>query len=222
MRSFSALLAMITMATASASKYTDYEVEVINLTYLQPFSPVVVIVHTQDINIFEDGGVASSELKTLAEEGNAQPLLDLLDGDVKKYVCGYSFSGAPIPPGGSFAETITVKTKGKCKDPVFSAASMLVNTNDAFMGIESQPLPEKYGVWYPPAYDAGTEVNNEDCMFIPGPGCADISTENQMTDDGEGFIHIHRGMHDVTTDLPAASYDWRNGVASVSLKAMCH
>ncbi|CAM9593396.1 unnamed protein product [Choristocarpus tenellus] len=199
----------------------NYDVEVINLTYRQPLSPVVVVVHSKEIQIFQEGGVASSELKILAENGDASPLLDLASSeDVMKYVCGVSLSPV-LGPGESFVETIPVNTYGEeCEDAVVSAAAMLVNTNDAFVGIQSQPLPEEYGVWYPPAYDAGTEVNNEDCMFIPGPACANISTENLGTESGEGFIHIHRGMQDVTADLPAATYDWRNGVAKVSLMAV--
>ncbi|CAM9809581.1 unnamed protein product [Choristocarpus tenellus] len=222
MRCLSIIVGLTASACVSASyNQVMYDVEVINLTYLQPLSPVVVVVHSKEISIFEEGGVASSQLKILAEDGDAAPLLDLLEmEEVQEYVCGVSFSAAPIFPGESFNETIYIETSGECEMPYVSSASMLINTNDAFMGIESQPLPPKYGVWYPPAYDAGTELNNEDCSFIPGPGCADISSENMRTDEGEGFIHIHRGMQDVTTDLPAASYDWRNGVAKVSLTAM--
>ncbi|CAM9989200.1 unnamed protein product, partial [Discosporangium mesarthrocarpum] len=134
-----------------------------------------------------------------------------------EYICGYTVSEERVPPGASFEGMITSKAGYECKHPYVSAASMLVKTNDAFMGIESQPLVGSRGVWYPPDYDAGM-MNNEDCMFIPGPGCADISRENQGTPDmGEGFIPIKCGMHDVTADLPAATYDWRNGVAKVPL-----
>ncbi|CAN0444701.1 unnamed protein product [Discosporangium mesarthrocarpum] len=160
--------------------------------------------------------MASMELKALAENGDASGLLAVLDES--EYVCGYTVSDGPIPPGMTFQGMITSKKHGYCERFYVSAASMLVNTNDAFMGMDSGALKGSYGVFYPPAYDAGTEMNNEDCMFIPGPGCAKISTENKDTPDmGEGYVHIHRGMHDVTPDLPAATYDWRNGVAKVHI-----
>ncbi|CAM9888429.1 unnamed protein product, partial [Scytosiphon promiscuus] len=59
----------------------------------------------------------------------------------------------------------------------------------------------------------GTEVNNELCTSIPGPGC-DEDSGNIQNAPGEGFIHVHRGFHGVG-DLAESSYDWRNPVAEV-------
>lgn len=61
--------------------------------------------------------------------------------------------------------------------------------------------------------DAGTETNNEDCAYIPGPACSDVPG-NMAAGDGEGYIHIHRGVHSIA-DLNASVYDWRNPVAEV-------
>ena len=67
-----------------------------------------------------------------------------------------------------------------------------------------------------PAYDAGTEINDESCDSIPGPVCGG---EGMSGEDGEGFVSVHRGIHGVA-DLPAETYDWRNPVASISIRKM--
>ena len=62
---------------------------------------------------------------------------------------------------------------------------------------------------------AGTEDNNELCTHIPGPACAS-TTGNIEAGPGEGYVHIHRGVHgDDTDDLPAATYTWLNPAAEV-------
>ena len=45
---------------------------------------------------------------------------------------------------------------------------MLVNTNDAFTGLDSVKLRGGTHVYEVGAYDAGTEVNNESASHIPG------------------------------------------------------
>ena len=35
-------------------------------------------------------------------------------------------------------------------------------------------------------------------------------------DDGEGYVHIHRGMHGIG-DLAPEIYDWRNPVAAITI-----
>ncbi|CAN0593867.1 unnamed protein product, partial [Laminaria digitata] len=69
-------------------------------------------------------------------------------------------------------------------------ASVSVNTNDAFVGIDAVPLSKKYSATlYPPAYDAGTEENNELCSHIPGPAC-DATSGNAEAGPGEGRVQV--------------------------------
>jgi hypothetical protein len=65
-----------------------------------------------------------------------------------------------------------------------------------------------------PAYDAGTELNDELCENIPGPLCGGgaVSAES-----GEGFVHIANGIHGIG-DLAPELYDWRNPVAKVTIR----
>lgn len=69
------------------------------------------------------------------------------------------------------------------------------------------------------AYDAGSEVNDQLCTSIPGPAFAECggSGGGARVGGGEGFVHVHRGMHDVG-DFKALARDWRNPVATVSVR----
>ncbi|CAN0424130.1 unnamed protein product, partial [Hapterophycus canaliculatus] len=106
-----------------------------------------------------------------------------------------------------------------CPDPVYSVVSMLINTNDAFMGVDSYKLDlSGSSKEFPVAFDAGTEGNNERCDSIPGPACPPES-RNMQNGPGEGFIHVHRGLHGIG-HLAEDSYDWRNPVAEVFITKM--
>ena len=66
-----------------------------------------------------------------------------------------------------------------------------------------------------PAYDAGSEADNELCAYRPGPPCGSVGV--RATEGVEGFVHIHAGIHG-GGDLNPATYDWRNPVAKVSIQ----
>ena len=72
-----------------------------------------------------------------------------------------------------------------------SLAAMLIPTNDSFVALDSVRLPDNQETFYVPAYDAGSELNDEVCANIPGPVCGG---EGTSADDGEGFVHISRGI----------------------------
>ena len=73
-----------------------------------------------------------------------------------------------------------------------------------------------------PGYDAGTEENNESCSSIPGPACANVDPNNESSGNGEGFVHVHRGVQGMfegmPTDLTADVYDWRNPMLLVTVE----
>ena len=94
---------------------------------------------------------------------------------------------------------------------------MLVNTNDAFFGIDTARLSSGPWArrWDADAYDAGSEGNNEDCEFVPGPACDPMSGNKRYTAGAEGFVYVGNGIHGIG-DLGPSAYDWRNPVARVT------
>jgi hypothetical protein len=104
-----------------------------------------------------------------------------------------------------------VETKGKFTR--LSVVTMLVNTNDAFTGLDSYRLSGDGAVLRRMAYDAGSERNNELAAFIPGPCCG-----NPFVRDPEGaLIRMHPGIAGVG-DLDPAVYGWEEPVAKITIE----
>jgi len=198
-----------TALPAAADGDRTFAVRITNLTRAQILTPPAVIAHRRGYAIFEVGQPASDTLTVLAETGNPGPFADeaIFNPNV-----GAVETGAGIPPGHSLVVEITVPEKVK----FLSVAAMLATTNDAFAAVRALRLPKgrrtarTRGV----AYDAGSEANNENCDFIPGPPCG--GPNNRDTDSAEGFIHIHNGVHG-GADLVPAEQDWRNPVMQVEV-----
>ncbi len=68
-------------------------------------------------------------------------------------------------------------------------------------------------VYLADAYDAGSETNDELSSTVAGLGGEGYSPN----DSGEGFVHIHGGVHGVG-DLVPAAMDWRNPVAKIVIE----
>ena len=186
-----------------------YEITVTNLTYDQVLSPPLAVSHVPPIQLYQVGEPASEGMEALAEGGDTGLLTETLSG--ADGICDVMTADGPVPPGSS--TTITILGSGK---HVVSVATMLVNTNDAFAGLEGMAIPRAYNSASRtvPAFDAGTEINDELCANIPGPACGGSGTD---ASGGEGFVHIHRGIHGIG-DLDPAGYDWRNPVAQISIQ----
>lgn len=198
---------------ASAGHNNLYEVTIVNLTRGQIFSPPLVISHKAGFDLFVPGEPASPELAALAEDGNTAPLVGVIEGDPA--VKDYAVAPGPVMPGQSV--TVVVKAWGNFR--FVSLAGMLVTTNDAFLGAKDVPAyPWGASVLEVPAYDAGSEANNESCMYIPGPPCNHGGVRD--TDGAEGYVHIHAGIHGITGDLDPAQHDWRNPVAKIVVRRM--
>jgi hypothetical protein len=185
------------------------QVAITNVTRGQVVSPPLLVTHRPGLSLFEPGAPAGEALAALAEDGSAALLAAVLEGDpaVFDVVTGE----APIPPG----ETLVLEIRYRGRYNRLSAAGMLVSTNDAFFALEAAPIP--FGAWgsFPAdAYDAGSEANNEDCGFIPGPPCGNPGVRE--TDGAEGFVHVHGGVHGIG-DLPAEDFDWRNPVVEIRI-----
>ncbi|MBU3005922.1 spondin domain-containing protein [Paraglaciecola arctica] len=166
----------------------SYEVTVTNLTNAQPLSPVAVVLHANG-HLFSVGEVPSVDLEKLAEGGMNAGLLALGEA---------SATGAgAIAPGASETISVTIEDVTTAK---LSVVTMLVNTNDAFSGLDALDLSD-FAVgdsWTATAgvYDAGTEVNTEAVGSIPGP--ADGGEGFNAIRIDTGYVAMHPGV--VTVD----------------------
>lgn len=196
------------MTSAQASGLRTYEVKITNATSHHVLTPPLVISHNTAFSVFSVGGTASDGLVTQAETGNPGPLsLEVSNAvGVRDVVAG----DGVILYGQSASLRITARKRDR-----LSLTSMLATTNDAFAGLNSVALPKRSVQYFAYAYDAGSEMNNENCSHIPGPPCAPDSG-NDRTASGEGFIAIHNGVHGIG-DLDASHLDWRGPVAIITI-----
>jgi len=218
------LLAVLSAASgllASRSVLGDdddrhFEVTVTNLTRGQSFTPILVASHRRGVSLFEAGEPASPELATVAEEGDTSLLKALLEGDprVLEVEVGPGLTG----PGQS--KTVSVATRGAF-DRV-SVVAMLIPTNDGLFAVNGVKGPEGRGhlVLFSPAYDSGSERNDELCASIPGPDfaeCGGPGGGGMPAGGEEGFVHIHAGIHGIG-DFQESERDWRNPVARIAIR----
>jgi len=192
-----------------------YTVTVTNLTANQPMSPVALILHRGDTSAWQTGVAADLALETLAEAGDSSLLATMNDADTITSGLGLLISG--------MKESIELSAPSDSVDSL-SILTMLVNTNDAFAGLNSfnlaqMSLNERVSL-RSIAYDAGTEKNTEAKGTIPGPA-----------DGGEGFnalrddvdrVHAHPGVISVddglTDSVLNASHRFDNPVLAVSIE----
>lgn len=199
--------AVLMSVNCHADELITYSVTITNLTLAQPITPPMVATHQAGMSFFTPGEAPPTELAPLAEAGNGQPMADKLL--TMPQVSTAQVASNVIVPGGSITLTISAKPGDH-----LSLGGMLGNTNDAFAALTdvALPKPNRPLVYMAPAYDAGTETNDESCASIPGPACGGEALS--PADSGEGIVTIHNGIHGIG-DLNVALYDWRNPVAKV-------
>lgn len=215
-----ALLGGALVARPSAGDHGQrrFAVTVTNLTRGQQFTPILVASHRKGVSLFEAGDPASPELQAVAEEGETGPLAALLGSDPG--VLDVQVGGGLLDPGAS--KTVIVETRDGF-DRV-STVAMLIPTNDGFFAINAVRVPEgdRELVLYSPAYDSGSEVNDELCSSIPGPSfveCGGPGGGAAVSGGEEGYVHINAGIHGVG-DLDPSRRDWRNPVARITIERM--
>jgi hypothetical protein len=186
-----------------------YRITITNITRGQLFAPVLVATHRPGVHVFKLGDPASAELETLAETGDPRLLAEWLraNPDVK----AVSSTGGVLEPGESVSVRVRTARHGFHR---ISLVSKLLPTNDGFLALNGArgPLRLRGKRFVSPAYDAGTEVNDELCSSIPSPDCGGNGGE-----DEEFVVHVHSGIHGVGHIIPARR-DWRNPVALIRVR----
>jgi LPXTG-motif cell wall-anchored protein len=183
-----------------------YEVTVTNITTSkQGLSPLVIATHPASVHAWQMGQMASKGLEVVAEDG----MPDMLASELKAGATDVVATHAHLLPGDSITVTITAKD-----GDVLSAATMLIQTNDGFTGLDNAPLTD--GSTDTMAYDAGTEENTEKATDVPGPPFGGKS--NSPDTSPHQPIGPHTGIAgnaDVTPD-----FNWTGPVARFTVRAI--
>lgn len=230
-----ALAVMIALATVGASAAADqqdvtYSVTIENLSSGQPFTPPVVAAHTGGLDVWRFGSAASDEVREIAENGNNDPLVALLNASAA--VSDSTVGTAPVMPGESVTLTLEAPA-GSFLLAVFK----LICTNDGFSGVNFLTLQAFSPVSHDPsitsritanvpAYDAGTEDNTEDFADIVPPCQSLIGVSS--ADEGTGTSDPALAEGGVITDLPGIQggddltvghHGWTGAVVKIMVSA---
>ena len=202
----SILGSLLISANAAADAY--YEVTVTNVTKGMTFTPIMVASTRKGDQFFHLGAGASPALEAMAETGS----LDLLQGSLDAYDITNSSFLPFLGPGQSVTQTVA--TTGPYQ--YVSVAAMLIPSNDIFFALNgiAGPRGNKTIVVRSPAYDAGSELNDELCASLPGPGCG--PDPGPVSNNGEGYVYISGGIRGVG-DLDADALDFNNPVAQIRI-----
>jgi len=193
---------LLLVGCGGGSSNTDadvsYQIRIQNLSVGQPLSPPAVIAHGSGYQLFSIGQPASEPLEQLAEGGSPAALATAAAAD--QAVFAVTSGTAPIAPGASQTLTLVVK-QSQVASLEFSIATMLVNTNDAFTGINGSNLSGlasgQSSTFNTASYDSGTEANSETAASIPGPAGGGEGF-NAARDDLADRVTMHSGV--VTQD----------------------
>ena len=225
-----AALFAASLSAAPSANAVDFDVQITNLGNAVYFTPFLVAAHPAGNNLFSTGQPASANLQAMAEGGNISGL-----------VTDVTALGATIvenPAGGLLAPATSIQfnmnTAGTSNDRL-SVVAMLLPTNDAFAGLNAIEIPTTPGtyVFNVPAYDAGTEANDELITGGGAPGAAGIPADpgglagtggtGAGGADANPNVHIHRGSlgdTDATagnSDLDSRVHRWLNPVIRVTI-----
>lgn len=176
-------------------------------TGFQPLSPAGVVVHRRSADVWSTGAPASAAVAAVAEDANLPVFVDTYDG-VPGVAAAFVGGDAPIAPGASTTFEFDARRGQR-----ISLVSMLVNTNDAFTGLDAVQLGRRTQVFEVGAYDAGTEANNELASHIPGPAGG-----NPFVRAPEGGVVAHHPGVAGVGDLDPAVHGWDGPVARITIE----
>lgn len=179
-----------------------YSVSVTNLTHGQPMAPSAIIVHEPGYNLFMAGQPSTLGLENLAEGGSPAMLIGEAQNDLA-FLDAVNSDGINGP--GGTTDIITVLVPELDMDNVkLSLATMLVDTNDAFAGVNAKDISNmaigETRVFIAPVWDAGTEANTETAATMPGPaasaegGGGAAAGFDAARDDLIDAVRIHAGV----------------------------
>jgi len=201
------LALMLSLGASHQASAVDISISIENLSSQDGLflTPLWVSFHDGSFDTFSNGSGASAGLQQLAEDGDTSGLSAQfssssagMNGGVDGTILGPAgFTGAPIIDPGE--TTSAIFNLNAMNNRYFSYASMVIPSNDAFIGNDDQlghaifdsagnyNGDQSFIILGSNVYDAGTEINNEmDAAFL-----------NQMAAntglDENGVVHAHNG-----------------------------
>ena len=176
-----------------------YQVTVINLTYAQPMSPVALVLHNEG-QLWSIGAMASVALENLAESGdNSAVLAESI------VLSGQSGSGLLLPGMSEMVDVSYTVADVNNAPMMLSLATMLLNTNDAFTGINALAVNNlvvgESISFTTSSYDSGTEKNSELMTTIPGPASGGTGEGFNAERDDIDKVAMHSGIVSVDDGL---------------------
>ena len=229
MKTSSIMAALLTSTIGLAAQAQDLEITVTNLTQGIYYTPILIAAHDTDADMFTVGEMASTELQAMAEGGDISGLSALMSGASADIVENPA-EGMLAPAASTTAMLSTMDGNS-----YLSLVSMMLPTNDGFIGVDSWMIPTEAGTYTFTlnAYDAGTEANDEIVNGGGAPGAAGIpiAPGNDGGTGGSGvtsmeentMIHVHRGnlgdddLAGGKSDLDNTVHRWLNPVARVTV-----
>jgi len=227
---FNKTIAALILATSSLSvSAQQLEITVTNLTHGMHYTPLIIAAHSADASLYTLGEKASVELQAMAEGGDISGLSTILTS-VNADMVANPASGLLAP-----AKSVTTMLDTADGNMYLSIASMLLPTNDAFVGLNGWKIPSEAGTYKVllNAYDAGTEANDEiinggGMPGIPGipaapGGNAGTAASGVTSVEANTTVHVHRGnlgdddLMGGKSDLDNTVHRWLNPVASVTV-----
>jgi hypothetical protein len=187
-----------------------YRVTIENIsTGFQPLSPSGAVVHSRWSDVWNTGSPATAAVAAVAEDANLPVFVGTYEqtpGVAQAFVGG----AMPFGPGESSEFEFDARRGQR-----LSLVNMLVNTNDAFTGLDAVRLGKRTQVFEVGAYDAGTEANNESATHIPGP----VGGNPFVRDPEGGVITKHAGVRG-GADLDPGVHGWEGPVARITIERL--
>lgn len=206
----------------------DFNVRIVNLTNGIWYTPFLVAAHPAGTSLFTVGQPASASLQAMAEGGDISGLVTDLTA------MGATIEENPaaglLPP--AMSANVDMNTDGT-SNVMLTVVAMLLPTNDAFVSLNAIAIPTAAGTYTydVPAFDAGTEANDELITGGGAPGAPGIPADpggragsggsGAAAADANGNVHIHRNtLGDTnptggTSDLDSTVHRWLNPVARI-------
>ena len=218
LRKIAALGCLLVVAgLAHADNTRTYEVTITNITKGQTFTPQLIATHDRHVEFFALGHPASAGVESMAESGSTAALTEEFMAHWYQVSEVKTIAGL-LGPG----EHVTTTIQARSRHRSLSLAAMLIPTNDTFVRLVGVSLPWRGSRTYVAlAYDAGTELNDQNCNNIPGPTCMGVGPSPDGPNPGdEEYVYVSNGFHDLpdvsgAVILGPLNYDWRNPVAKL-------